>query len=227
MRDQPSAPGVAFFDLDKTIISRYSERELASQFRRRGLISFLSYWSVVWAIVKYQLHVIRSYSKLKRVLTKCILGNKPVKDVNEAAEACVDERLFPSIYPQAIALIERYKREGWLIYLVSSSYAHVVRQFGKKLQADGVFATELEIADGMYTGEICGPVYNGKEKVLPVIKISESCRIPTELCHAYGDHFSDHFMLSFVGKAFAVNPDKRLRHLAVEKNWEVLSWTHR
>jgi phosphoserine phosphatase len=119
----------------------------------------------------------------------------------------------------------RFKREGWLVYLVSSSHAHVVRQFAKKLQADGVFATELEIADGMYTGEICGPVYNGKEKLLPVIQISESCRIPTELCHAYGDHFSDQFMLSSVGKAFAVNPDKRLRRLAMEKNWEVLSWT--
>lgn len=39
---------------------------------------------------------------------------------------------------------------------------------------------------------------------------------------AYGESFTDHHMMSLVGKPVAVYPDAKLYALAQEKNWEVL-----
>jgi phosphoserine phosphatase len=39
---------------------------------------------------------------------------------------------------------------------------------------------------------------------------------------AYGDSFTDHYMMDLVGHPVAVYPDAKLHALAQEKNWEVL-----
>ena len=40
--------------------------------------------------------------------------------------------------------------------------------------------------------------------------------------YAYGDSFTDHYMLEMVGNPVAVYPEPKLYALAKEKNWEVL-----
>ena len=41
-------------------------------------------------------------------------------------------------------------------------------------------------------------------------------------CHAYSDSFSDVPMLSVVGHAFCINPDKKLSRLANAYRWPIL-----
>jgi phosphoserine phosphatase len=45
------------------------------------------------------------------------------------------------------------------------------------------------------------------------------------MCHGYSDSYSDVPMLSVVGQAFCVNPDKKLKRLAQAYRWPIIDIT--
>jgi phosphoserine phosphatase len=62
--------------------------------------------------------------------------------------AFFDERLTHELYPEALARVAELPKDGVPIYLVSSTYRFLVEPYAEKLGAAGVFAVDLELADG-------------------------------------------------------------------------------
>ena len=222
--DIEKTKAIAFFDLDKTIISVYSEQYIASNLLRMKRISLWKYIRIIHIFICYELHLIKDYEELKSNITKLILAEKSVNDFEDIIDSIVKEHLVNFLYPEALDLINRYKKNGWFVYIVSSAYSEIVRGFKDILGIDGIYATNLSNDGTLYSGDISGIVYNGKNKTLPVIELCRKYDIDPEKCHAYGDHYSDRFMLESVGKAFTVNPDKKFADLACKRGWNILRW---
>jgi phosphoserine phosphatase len=143
-----------------------------------------------------------------------------VQQVNEIVAETLHELIDPLVYAEAVALFDEHHAAGRDVVLVSSSGEEVVGPIGDMLGVDHVVATRMEVQDGRYTGEIAFYAY-GEHKATAVHALAEEHGYDLAACYAYSDSATDLPMLEAVGHPHAVNPDKGLRRVAVERGWPV------
>jgi HAD superfamily hydrolase (TIGR01490 family) len=212
----------AFFDLDKTIISRSSSLALSRPLYRAGLVSRTQLLRGAYAQLVYLL-VGADEDKMERLKEGMLALTKGWNQ--EQVETLVREVLFdvidPYVYQEALDLMALHRSEGRRIYIVSSSPEEVVRPLSQHFGASGVIATRAEIDDDRrYTGELAFYAY-GEQKAEAITELAGRLGIDLGASYAYSDSITDVPMLSVVGNPVAVNPDRELRREAEERGWQV------
>jgi len=100
-----------------------------------------------------------------------------------------------------------------------------VRPIGEMVGADHVIATRMVVDDGKYTGEIAFYAY-GPNKAEALRALAAERGYDLANSYGYSDSVTDSPMLETVGHPHAVNPDKGLRRLAIERKWPILTFTN-
>ena len=215
----------AFFDLDKTVISRSSTLAFGLPFYRHGLISRSDAVRSVAAQVLYRIAG-AGHGQMERIRAfVCALSRGwPVDRVTDIVDRYLDELILPYIYEEARALIASHRDAGRDVIIVSTSGHEVVDPIAELLGADIVIATRMAVAEGCYTGEIEFYAY-GEAKATRVRELAaeRGYRLPD--CYAYSDSVTDLPLLQAVGHPYAVNPDRSLRRIARQRGWPVLEFT--
>ncbi len=217
----------AFFDLDKTVITKASMVAFGGRFYRGGLISRRVVLRALWGQLIY-LHLGASEQRLSRIresvltLTKGWRRSQVLEIVSEALEETVD----PIIFDEALELIEAHRAAGRQIFIVSASPEEIVIPLGRYLGADGVIASRPTVdEDGRYTGEMEFYAY-GEYKADAMRQEARERGIDLTGSYAYTDSYTDAPMLEAVGHPVAVNPDRVLLKLARERDWDVRNFVH-
>jgi HAD superfamily hydrolase (TIGR01490 family) len=107
------------------------------------------------------------------------------------------------------------------VIVVSASLKIIVKNCLSNLNIGCCIATELEIIDNKYTGIVKGIVPFAQEKCLVIEKYFKKKNYDWKSCIAYTDDFSDLELLNLVASPFVVNPDSKLREVAIKRGWEV------
>ena len=214
----------AFFDLDKTIIARSSVLAFATPFARAGLMSKKTLLKSVYSQLLFSTSSADhdKTEKLRAQLSEMVAG-WPIDEVKEIVNETLHKLIEPIIFEEALDLIEDHQDAGHEVVIVSSSGEEVVRPIAALLGVKSVIATRMHSEDGKYTGEIEYYAF-GQAKADAIIQFASENNIDLAKSFAYSDSMTDVPMLSCVGKAHAVNPDKELRRLAIEKGWKVLTF---
>jgi phosphoserine phosphatase len=82
----------------------------------------------------------------------------------------------------------------------------------------------MAVADGRYTGEIDFYCY-GDQKAQAMRELAAANGYDLAACHAYSDSITDLPMLEAVGHPSAVNPNRALRKVAIQRGWPVLTFS--
>jgi HAD superfamily hydrolase (TIGR01490 family) len=212
----------AFFDLDKTVISRSSTLALSRPLYRAGMVSRGQLLRGAYAQLVYLL-VGADEGKMERLKEGMLQLTKgwDRAQVERLVEDVILEVIDPYVYAEALDLMELHRSEGRRIYIVSSSPEEVVRPLARHFGVSGVIATRAAIgADGRYTGELEYYAY-GEEKASAVRAVAERTGINLSRSFAYTDSATDLPLLEAVGNPVAVNPDKELRKAAEEHGWPI------
>ncbi len=107
--------------------------------------------------------------------------------------------------PGARTFIATLKRIGMKVGIVSGGFTVFTDHLKVQLGLDHAFANELEIIDGVLTGEVVGDVID-RERKADVLRIVASAeRIPLEQTVAVGDGANDLDMLAAAGLGIAFN----------------------
>jgi HAD superfamily phosphoserine phosphatase-like hydrolase len=93
------------------------------------------------------------------------------------------------------------------------------------LEIDDYKANQLEFVNGYATGRVLPPVMASATKAKWIREYAEREGINLSDSYAYSDSISDLPMLSIVGHPVAVNPDFRLRQVALQHDWAILDLT--
>ena len=212
----------AFFDLDKTIIARSSVLAFATPFARAGLMSKSTLLKSIYSQLLFSLSSADAdkTEKLRAQLSEMVAG-WPIDEVKEVVNETLHKLIEPIIFEEALDLIEEHQSAGREVVIVSSSGEEVVRPIAKLLGVTSVIATRMRIEEGKYTGEIEYYAF-GQAKADAIIEFAREHNIDLADSVAYSDSMTDVPMLSCVGRAYAVNPDRDLRRVAIEKGWKVL-----
>ncbi len=215
----------AFFDLDKTVIAKSSALAFSKPFYRGGLINRRAVLRSAYAQFVYLTGGADAdqIERMRKYLSELCAG-WDVATVREIIAETLHDLIDPFIYEEAAQLIEEHRLAGRDVIIVSTSGSEVVEPIGEMLGADRVIATRMGVDDeGRYTGEIEFYAY-GESKATAIAELAEADGIDLARSYAYSDSSTDIPMLSAVGHAFVVNPDRTLRKEALAQGWPVLSF---
>lgn len=217
----PKRPA-AFFDLDKTVIAASSSTVFSKHFYSRGLINNRDLVRTAYTQFVYLLGgADHDQTERMREYLSSLVAGWPVELVREIVNETLGENIDPVVYAEALRLIRDHRAAGVDVIIVSASGSEVVEPIAKRLHADHVIATRLVEEDGKYTGEIDYYAY-GPEKARAIEQLAKERNYDLKASWAYSDSITDAPLLESVGHPYAVNPDKALRKLAVERGWPVL-----
>lgn len=219
-----SAPAAAFFDLDKTIIAKSSTLAFGKPFYAGGLINRRSMLRATYAQFVYLVGGADAsqMDRMRDYLTALCAG-WDVQQVRDIVAETLHEIVNPLIYDEAASLIEGHRAAGRVVVIVSSSGEELVGPIGDLVGADEVVATRMVVQEGCYTGAIDFYAY-GEEKAAAIRRLAAVHGFDLAASYAYSDSVTDVPMLEAVGHPFAVNPDKGLRRIALDRGWPVLEF---
>jgi HAD superfamily hydrolase (TIGR01490 family) len=212
----------AFFDLDKTIISRSSSLALSRPLYRAGMVSRSQLLRGAYAQLVYLL-VGADENKMERLKEGMLSLTKGWDrvEVERLVREVILEVIDPYVYQEALDLMELHRSEGRRIYIVSSSPEEIVRPLASHFGASGVIATRAAVGtDGRYTGELEFYAYR-EHKAMAIRDLAARVGIDLDRSYAYSDSITDLPLLEVVGNPVAVNPDRELRKVAEEHAWQI------
>lgn len=223
-RAAPRGRVAAFFDLDKTIIATSSATAFSKGFLAQGLLTRRSVVASAYAQLAYLLGGAdeTSTERLRVALARTVVG-WDVAQVSSIVRETLHESIDPTVYAEAVELIDQHHAAGHDVVVVSASGAEVVEPIAEMLGADAVVATRMAVADGRYTGEIDFYAY-GENKAVAVRELAAARGYDLDASYAYSDSVTDAPMLAAVGHGHVVNPDRALRRMAADQGWDVLTF---
>ncbi len=212
----------AFFDLDKTIIATSSSAAFSRPFMREGLVTRADAVRAAYAHFLFSIGGAdeRQTSRLRDALSELAKGWEVAKVTSIVSET-IHELIDPVVYQEALALIRRHQDNGREVVIVSASGAELVAPIAELLGAEHWIASQMEIKDGLYTGEITFYAY-GESKAQAIRDLADEQGFNLEASYAYSDSITDAPMLNAVGHGFVVNADRGLRRAAAKNGWGML-----
>lgn len=217
-------PGIAFFDVDETLISV------------KSMFDFYDFFLDALGLSpeEQQARSAQARSLLRpgmpreegnRLFYRRFAGYK-VAEVDEIGRAWFDERLRGGIlfHQDVLAALRAHRDEGLLTVMVSGSFAPCLVPVAEYAGADVVLSTVLEARDGLYTGEVLRTMI-GDAKTEAARAFMAEHGVPADACHAYGDHTSDLGLLRMTGHPVVVGGNPDLAEVAAAHGWRRLPGT--
>ena len=216
--------GAAFFDLDKTIIAKSSTLAFSRPLSKAGLISRRALLRSAYAQLVFTMNGVDhdTLERMRAYLSQLCAG-WDVEQVRAVVAETLHELIDPMVFDEAAALIEEHHAAGRDVVIVSTSGADVVEPIGEMLGAEHTIGTRMVVEDGRYTGEIAYYAY-GPAKAEAIRELAAARGYDLAQSYAYSDSVTDVPMLEAVGHPFAVNPDKGMRKVALDRGWPMLTF---
>jgi HAD superfamily hydrolase (TIGR01490 family) len=210
----------AFFDLDRTLIRRSSALALAPAFRKRGIINRrqmarAAFWQVLFALRGASHGAVKAAAEDGLV----ILRGRTPEELQDLVAGALEDVLRPLVYAESLSLVERHRRRGEPVYIVSATLQEIVDAIAEDLGFDGALGTRCEVVDGRYTGKAIRALH-AENKAVALRELPYDLDAST----AYSDSHTDLPFLEAVGNPVAVNPDRQLRRIATERGWPILEF---
>ena len=214
---------IAFFDVDKTVLHVNSATLWVRRQFREGNISRLQGLRVSFWMGLYHL----GYVDLESLIDEAVatLRGKNERDVIDQTLRFYREEVAQTVKPLALAAIAAHKARGDLVFLLTSSSNYMSAPLSDTLQVDGFLANRFETDGGVFTGRAVRPLCFGAGKVAHAEIVAAKVGVPLAECAFYTDSMSDLPMLDVVGEPVAVDPDPRLRRLAIRRRWRIEDWS--
>lgn len=139
------------------------------------------------------------------------------------AEDLFENTLKPAVFPGSFELIEKSRKLGLKQIVITGALDFSVESLMKYLGVDDYATNRLEFVNGYATGRLLPPVMASATKASWIRQYAEKNNISLSESYAYSDSISDLPMLSIVGHPAAVNPDFRLKQVALQHDWPILN----
>lgn len=137
------------------------------------------------------------------------------------------EEIRPRLPAAARALVQQHRDAGHLLVLTTASNRVIAARSAAELGFEHWLATELALADGVFTGAVDGVPNMREGKPVRLRAWLAQQGLPDSLLAQawfYSDSVNDLPLLGLVGHPVAVNPDAALRQHASAQGWRVLEF---
>ena len=151
------------------------------------------------------------------------LSEHPLAELEAWRERFLAQRIEPIILPPGRELIERHRRAGDTLMIITATNAFVTTPIAERLGIPHLIATEPERRDGRFTGEVTGLPSFQEGKVERLKNWLEERGESLAGSTFYSDSRNDIPLLEQVENPVAVDPDAGLARHAREQGWPIIS----
>jgi phosphoserine phosphatase len=136
-----------------------------------------------------------------------LLAGQPEEIIEKVAQQV-------SLTPGARTLMRTLKKLGHGIGLVSGGFSQVILPIAQELGISNVKSNTLEIADGVLTGKLLGPIIDRAGKALALKEFAELENVSMSNTIAIGDGANDLDMIAAAGLGIAFNAKPSVQAVA-------------
>lgn len=213
---------LAIFDLDNTLIAGDSDYEWGRFLTDIGVVDEKSYQSTNRAFYEQYKAGTMDIREFCRFAFRPLAEHDP-QTLSRWRDRFLAERIEPLILPAAEALLERHRRAGDTLLIITATNLFITAPIAERLGVHDLLATEPEFRDGRYTGELHG---------VPCFQGGKVTRLETWMAHNgetlegswfYSDSHNDLPLLERVDNPVAVDPDETLADHAAARDWPIIS----
>ena len=154
---------LAIFDIDYTITRKETLMEFFKYLVYKDIknIKFLPralYSGLMYGVKVYD----------ERRVKECFL--KFIENIDEAelaklTKSFYDERISKILYKDAVEMIKKLKKEGYMVILISASPEFYVKEFYAIKEVDLIIGTKFTFKDGKFIRKMHGNNCKGEEKL--------------------------------------------------------------
>ncbi len=223
--DRPASNGrrAAFYDLDGTLVDlnlvHLSGFVLANLAEWSGRGSYLL--SFIARLPQLYLAERQDRRLLNVALFEAFRGLSRDRLEVLGDEYC-ERLLMKHLSWQALEVLEANRAVGLIPVLVTGSPDFIVGPFARRLGVTSFAANRLVYKGGRATGALREPIMAGAEKATWCARFAAENQVDLASSWAYADSYYDLPLLSAVGRPVAVNPDGRLRSVALSHRWPIM-----
>ena len=214
--------GLALFDLDNTLIGGDSDYLWGCFLAEQGIVDGAFYERENQRFYdQYKAGELDIYEFLRFQLKP--LAGHDMPTLRQWRADYVEEKVRPILLPLAHSLLDDHRAQGDIVVIITATNSFITRPIADLYGVEYLLATEPEIVDDRYTGNVDGiPCFqHGKVEKLDAWLGENS--IGLEHSWFYSDSHNDLPLLKRVTCPVAVDPDDILRQHAVEHDWRIMS----
>lgn len=153
---------------------------------------------------------------------------KPLKEIEPdrlfaLREQFLEQKVTPMITDKARALLQKHREQGDYLLIITATNRFVTEPIANLLGVDEILATDPEMVDGRYTGNVSGTPCFQEGKVTRLHSWLASNDHSLEGSYFYSDSRNDLPLLELVNNPVAVDADPTLAATAAEQGWPRIS----
>ena len=186
---------------------------------RRGLARRRDLLKSLWWGFRYRAGGLDIDDVVTRVVAD--MAGDSEQEMKERCERWFESDVLPLVSPRGREVVRHHQDQGHVVALLSGSSPYGALPLGKALEIEHVLCTQLEVADGQFTGRVTPPICYGAGKVHWARDFAARHDVDLERSYFYTDSHTDLPMLLAVGEPRVVNPDRRLAREAAKRGWAI------
>jgi len=213
---------LAIFDLDNTLLGGDSDHAWGEFLCRKGYVDTEEYRALNDRFYQDYCRGELDVYAYQRFALAPLKGKTP-EELDVWHQAFMAEAITPLWLPKAVALLEQHKQDDDFLLIITATNSFVTAPIARKLGVNDLIATEPEIIDGRFTGEITGTPCYQTGKVTRLQKWLHDHGENMIGSYFYSDSHNDLPLLEIVKHPVAVDPDATLRRVAESRDWKIIS----
>jgi HAD superfamily hydrolase (TIGR01490 family) len=213
---------LAIFDLDNTLLAGDSDHAWGEFISSLGVVDGQAYSQQNDAYYADYCRGALDIFAYQRFVMSPLTG-RPRAELEAWHQQFMRDHILPIVLPAAQARIESHRQQGHILMIITATNTFITAPIARHFGIEHLLATEPEIQNGLYTGNLVGTPCYREGKVERLQQWMTSNGHTLEDSWFYSDSHNDLPLLSCVTHPVAVDPDDTLRQHASQAGWPVIS----
>ncbi len=213
---------LAIFDLDNTLLAGDSDYLWGIFLSEQGLVDKIDYQTKNQQFYEQYKNGTLDIYEFQEFSLKPLAANT-IQQLDKIHKIYMVEKILPIITSKAKQLIQKHKKQGDYILIITATNRFITEPISTLLEVDALIATDPEMINGQFTGKLSGIPCFQEGKVTRLNNWLQDNDFDLKDSWFYSDSINDLPLLEQVTNPVAVDPDEKLQQLASDRQWPIIS----
>lgn len=213
---------LAIFDLDNTLLAGDSDHAWGEFLVEEGIVDADHYRK---ANDQFYQEYLNGELDIHRYLGFALapLAQYDMEQLLAWRQQFLERKIRPMMLEKASDLLDHHRNQGHTLMIITATNRFITEPVATLLGVEHLIATEPEVVNGRYTGNVAGTPSFQDGKVTRLQDWLDYHDASLTGAWFYSDSHNDAPLLRLVQHAVAVDPDPTLHRLAEQEGWNIIS----